>query len=88
MNKKVNGKEQLDLRDAAALIGKSWQTLRYYQTHPLHPVPHYKRKGDAISGRDKNGKYWCSKVDPKLKGTRVIFLREEVLEWYNKNLKE
>ena len=83
---KHENKKQLDLHEVAALIGRSWQTVRYQQTTP-NKIPHYKRKGDMIKGRHPDGHPWKVKVDPRLKGTRVIFFEDEVKAWASQYLK-
>ena len=77
---KPEKKKQLDLQEVAALIGKSWQSVRYHQTSRF-PVPHYKRKKNHISGKFPDGHTWRIPVDPRLKGTRVIFFKDEVVIW-------
>jgi len=79
---KPKDKKQLDLKEVAVLLGRSWQSIRYHQTS-VNPIPHYKRKKDVISGKFPDGHRWKIPVDPRLKGTRVIFFRDEVVEWFN-----
>lgn len=70
-----DNREQMDIHEVAELLGKSWQTVRYYKTS-ANPIPCYKRAGDWIHVDGV-----LTQVARYMKGTRLIFLRSEVLQW-------
>ena len=72
--------QQLDIQEAAKVLDMSWYNVRYYQKHKVYPVPHYKRIGDWI--KTKKGTF---RVDLRLKGTRIVFFKDEILKWKKEN---
>ena len=82
-NSKQN-KEQLDIQDVAALLGIHWTTVRHYQNHKKHPIPHYKRDGDVLMPRNRFCKLKDEAVSRSMRGIRIVFIDTEVIAWAKK----